>query len=142
MQESNFELERIKDAFFVQEELESPSSRPEGDKSMVPATQTEKASYEVMETRLEVANNEIAKLRVRERERAAEKTNFKRMKTLWEAERVPKSEIVSNEQQYFTWIVHAIKEAKFVRKNNTQLRATNKGLKRKIEYLEIQLTTL
>ena len=63
---------------------------------------------------------------MREREHAAEKTNFKRMKALWEAERVPKSEIVSSEQQYFTWTVPSIKEAKFVRKINNQLRATIK----------------
>lgn len=41
-------------------------------------------------------------------------------------------EIVSSENQYFTWKVLAIKEARFVRKVNAQLRATNKVLKRKI----------
>lgn len=51
-----------------------------------------------------------------------------------------KPEIVSSENQYFTWTVLAIKEARFVRKVNVHLRARNKGLKRKIENLEIQLT--
>jgi len=135
-------LERTEEAFVVQEELELPSSCIEGDKNMVPATKTQKVDYEVMERRVEASNNEIAKLRVKEREHAAKKKNFKRMKALSETERVPKTEIVSSEQQYFNWIVPATKEAKFVRKINIQLRATNKGLKRKIEDLEIQLTTL
>lgn len=141
MQESNVELERIEEAFAIQEELiDLPSLRPKGDKNVVPTTQTEKSSYEVMEERLKAANNEIARLRVRGGEHAAKRTNFKRMKALWEAEKVSKPEIVSSETQYFTWIVPAIKEARFVRKINAQLRDTSRGLKRKIEDMEIQLT--
>lgn len=141
MQESSVELERIEETFDFQEELiDLPSPRPEGDKETTPATQTEKANYEAMEEKLKVDNNEIAKLRVRARERVVQKSNFKRMKALWEAEKVSKLEIVSNENQYFTWTTPIIKEARFVRKVNTQLRAKNKGLKRKIEDLEIQLT--
>jgi len=141
MQESNVELERTEEAFAIQEELiDLPSPRPEGDKNIVPATQTEKSSYEVMEERLKAANKEIAKLRVRARDHVVERTNFKRMKALWEAEKMSKPEIVSSENQYFTWTVPAIKEARFVRKINAQLRATNRGLKRQIEGLEIQLT--
>ena len=63
-----------------------------------------------MEERLKAANNEIAKLRVRAREHVVEKINFKRMKALWEAEKVSKPEVVNSENQYFTWIVPAIKE--------------------------------
>lgn len=115
-------------------------SKPEGDKNTVLATQIEKSSYEVMEEGLMAANNEIAKIRVREREHAAERTSFKRMKALWEAEKVSKPEIVSSETQNFTWTILAIKEAKFLRKINAQLRTTNKGFKRQIEDIEIKLT--
>ena len=62
--------------------IEFLSPRPEGDKNTVPATQIEKASYEVMEERLKAANNEIARLRVRARGHVAERTDFKRMKAL------------------------------------------------------------
>lgn len=88
-----------------------------------------KTNYEVMEERLKAANNEITRLRVREREHAAERTNFKWMKALWEAKKVSKPKIVNSETQYFTWTVPAIKEAKFVRKINAQLRATSRRLK-------------
>ena len=47
---------------------------------------------------------------------------------------------MNSETQYFTWTVPAIKEARFVRRINAQLRATNKRLKIQIEDLEIQLT--
>ena len=92
-----------------------------------------------MEERLKSANNEIARLRVRERGHAAERTHFKRMKALWEAENVSKLEIVNSETQNYTWTVPAIKEARFVR-INAQLRTKNRRLKRQIEDLEIQLT--
>lgn len=83
MQESNVELERMEETFDVHEELINlPSPRPRGDKNTVPATQTEKASYEVMEENLKSPNNEIAKLRVRARKHAVENSNFKRMKAL------------------------------------------------------------
>ena len=77
---------------------------------------------------------------MRERENVTERTNLKRMKALWEAEKVSKPEIVNSETQYFTWTVPAIKEARFVRRINIQLRATNRRLKRHVEDLEIQLT--
>jgi len=120
--------------------IDFPSSRPEGDQNTVPATQIEKASYEVMEERLKAANNEIARLRVRARGHATKRIYFRRMKALWEAKKVSKPEIVNSETQYYSWTVPAIKEAKFVRRINAQLRATNKRLKRQIEDLEIQLT--
>ncbi len=136
IQESNIELERTEETSVVQEGItDILFPRPEGDKSTIPATQTEKASYEVMEESLKTANNEIARLRVRAREHATKRTNFKRMKALQEARKVSKPKIVNNETQYFTWTVPAIKEARFVRKINAQLRATNSRLKRKIEDL-------
>jgi len=83
-----------------------------------------------MEERLRAANKEISRLRMRERRHVSEKIYFKRTNALWEVEKVSKPEIVSSETQYFTWIVLAIKEARFVRRINAQLRATNKRLKR------------
>ncbi len=116
-------------------DLSSPI--PEGDKNRVFSTQTEKVSYEEMEERLRVANNEIARLILRERRHATEKTNFKRVKALCEVEKVSKPELVSSETQYFTWTVPVIKETIFVRRINDQLRATKRRLKRQIEDLEI-----
>ena len=94
-------------------------------------------SYEEMEERLKLANYEISRLRKRARRHAAENTNFMRIKALWELEMVSKPETISSEAQYFTWIVPAIKEAKFVIMMNVQLRATNRKLRRQIEDLEI-----
>lgn len=142
MKKPNIELGRTREeASIVQEELiDFPSPRPQGDKNRVFSTQTEKASYEEMEERLRDANNEIARLRVRARRHATERTYFKRIKVLWEVEKASNLEIVNSETQYFTWTVPAIKEARFVRRINTQLRATSRRLKRQIEDLEIQLT--
>jgi len=53
---------------------------------------------------------------------------LKRVKALWEVEKVSKPEIVSSETQYFTWTIRAIKESRFVRRMNAQLRATNRRL--------------
>lgn len=131
IQKSNVELGKIEEVPAVQEELIDLSSPiSEGEKNKVFPTQTGKTSYEEMEGRLRVANNEIARLRMRARSHATEKTDFKRIKALWEVEKVSKLEIVSSEAQYFTWIVPAIKEARFVRTMNAQLRATNRRLKR------------
>jgi len=83
MQESNIELGKIEEASVVQEELINLSlPMPEGDKNRDFSTQTEKTSYEEMEKRLRADNNEIARLRMRERRHAAEKTYFKRIKAL------------------------------------------------------------
>ena len=140
MRESNIELGRIEEASAVQKELiYLLSPRPEGDKNTVPVTQTERASYEVMEERLKATNNEIARLRVRTRGHGIERVDFKRMKALWEDEKVSKLEIINSVTQYFTWTVPAIKDARFVRRINAHLRATNRELKRQIEDLEIQL---
>ena len=139
--ESNVELGKIEEAPDVQEELIDLSSPiPEGDKNKVFSTQTEKASYKEMEERLRAANNEISRLRMRSRRHAAEKIDFKRIKSLWEVEKVSTPEIVNNETRYLTWNVPAIKESRFVRRTNAQLRATNRRLKRQFKDLEIQLT--
>ena len=76
------------------------------------------------------ANLEIAKLKKKAITHVLEKTNFNRIRALWEVERVSKIETVSSEAQYFTWTVLAIKEARFMRMINVKLRATNRRLKR------------
>lgn len=93
-----------------------------------------------MEGMLRATNNEIARISMRARRHAAKKIDFKRVKALWEVEKVSKPEIVSSEIQYFTWTIPIIKEAIFVRRMNSQLKATNRRLKRQIEDIEIQLT--
>jgi len=55
-----------------------------------------------MEEKLKSASHEIVKLKKRARKHVIEKTSFKRMKSLWEAEKVSKLEIISSEAQYFT----------------------------------------
>ena len=90
-----------------------------------------------MEGYLRAANNEISRLRMTSRKHAAEKKDFKRVKALSEVDKVSKPEIVSSETQYFTWTVPTIKEARFVRRINAQLRVTNNRLKRQTEDLEI-----
>ena len=88
MQESNIELGKTEEASAIQEELlYFPSPRPEGNKNRVFSTQTKKSSYKEMEERLGAANNEIARLRMRARRNVAEKTDFKRIKALWEVEK-------------------------------------------------------
>ena len=90
-----------------------------------------------MEEKLKSANYEIFKLKKRARKHAIEKTNFKRMKALWEGDKVSKPKIISSEAQYFTWTVPAIKEARFVRVMNTHLRTSNRRLRIQVEDLEI-----
>jgi len=62
------------------------------------------------------------------------------MKALWEHERNSKPQIVSRKAQYFTWIVHAIKEARYIRWINDRLRTNIRVMKRQIEDLNIQLS--
>ena len=61
---------------------------------------------------------------------AIERSNFERLKGLWELENVSNSESISSQDQFFIWTVPAIKEAKFIRMVNTKLRANNRRLKR------------
>ena len=44
--------------------------------------------------------------------------------------------------QFHTWTVPAIKEAKYIRRINMQLRAGNKAMKKQIEDLKAQLSQL
>ena len=64
------------------------------------------------------------------------------MKALWEGQTGSISETPSNAEYFFTWIVPAIKEAKFVKVINTHLRVSNRKLKDQGEYLEQQLKVI
>ena len=105
---------------------------PEGDRNRVFNTQREKSNYEGIKENLRLANLEISKLKKKARAHVVEKTNFNRIRALWEVEKVSKNETVSSEAEYFTWTVPAIKEARFMRMINVKLRATTRILKRKI----------
>jgi len=59
---------------------------------------------------------------------------------LWEEKAT--SEVVDCDTQFHTWTVPAIKEAKFIRMINMQLRAGNKVMKKQIEDLKVQLSQL
>ena len=130
------ELDKIGEVSnFYEEPIELSSPMPEDERNRVLNTQREKSSYEGIKEKLRQANLEIAKLKKKARKHVVEKTKFDIIKALWELERVSKPEA-----QFFTWTLPEIKEAKFVRRTNVNLRATNRRLKRHIEYLEIKLT--
>ena len=92
-----------------------------------------------LEEKLRLANQEIAMMRKRARKHSVEKTEFKKMKELWEGQSGSRSEIPSSAEQFFTWTVPAIKEEKFVRVINTHLRASNRILRGQVEDLEQKL---
>ena len=62
------------------------------------------------------------------------------MEALWEDKIVSIPEVVSCHAQYFTWMVPAIKEARYIRWIKDRLRNNIRVMKRKIEDLEIQLS--
>ena len=131
MQETDMDLNKTGEfSNFYEEPIDLSSPMPESDKNRVFSTQIEKSSYEEIEEKLRLANFEISRLKRKARTRATEKTNFNRIKALWEIERVSKPKTISSEAQYFTWTVPAIKEAGFVRMINVKLRNTNRRLKR------------
>ena len=75
-------------------------------------------------------------MRKRAIKHSIEKTKFKIMKEVWEGQSSSRSEIPSSVEQFFTWTVPTIKEAKFVRVINTHLRASNRRLRDQVEDLE------
>lgn len=117
-----------------------PSPMHEGDKNRAVNTQEKENDYEEVKKKLKLANLEIAKLKKMERKHTVQKSNFKRIKSLWEDGKVSKAEVVSRDAQYFTWTVPAIKEARYIRWINDILRTNIEVMKREIEDLEIQLS--
>lgn len=93
-----------------------------------------------MKRRLESANLEIARLSKDTRRHAIIQANYYRIKTLWEEKET--LEVVDCDTQFPTWTVPEIKEAKFIRMINMQLRARNKIMKKQIEDLKAQLIQL
>ena len=94
---------------------------------------------QLLKERLKIENQEMEMMIKREIKHSIEKTEFKRMKAVWEGQTVARLEIPTSAQQFFTWIVPAIKEEKFVRVINTHLRASNRKLRGQVEYLKLQL---
>ena len=134
------ELEKSREVSNDYEEpIDLSSPMLEDDRNKVFQTQREKISYEGMKEKLRLDNLRIARLDKKARKHVVEKIKFYRIKALWELERVSNPETISSEAHFFTWTLPAIKEAKFVRWVNVNLRATNRRLKRQIEDLEIQL---
>ena len=85
----DMELDKLGEFLEVYEEpIELSSPMLEGDKNRVFNTQTEKSSYEEIKERLRLSNLEIVILKKKARRHAVEKTNFNRIRALWEVERV------------------------------------------------------
>ena len=89
---------------------------------------------------MRLANLEIARLKKASRKHAIKEAHFNKMEALWEDKTISIPEVVDCNAQYYTWTVPAIKEAKFIRKVNTKLRAGIRVMKRHIEDLKIQLS--
>ena len=92
---------------------------------------------------MESAKYEIAKLKKAARKHAA--IHAKYYKTLWEGNAAVEAQlnsVVDGHSQFHTWTVRAIKEAKYIRRINMQLRARNKAMKKQIEDLKAQLSQL
>jgi len=130
------------DANFFEEPINISSPMLEEDRNRVFNTQREKSSYEEVKDKIRLANIEIDKLKKKVRMHAVERSNFERLKGLWELEKVSNIESISSQDQFYIWTVPAIKEENFIRMVNTKLRANNRRLKRQVEDLEIQLAKL
>ena len=133
------EIDQIggEDANVFEEPINISSPMLEEDINRVSNTQREKSSYEEVKDKLRLENIEIDKLKKKVRMHAVERSNFERMKGLWELEKVSNIDSISSQDQFFIWIVPAIKEEKFIRTVNTKIRANNRRLKIQVEYLEI-----
>ena len=120
------------DANVFEESINISSPMLEEDRNRVFNTQREKSSYEEVKDKLRLANIEIDKLKKKVRMHAVERSNFERLRGLWELEKVSNNESISNWDQFFIWTVPTIKEEKFIRIVNIKLRANNRRLKRKV----------
>ena len=96
-----------------------------------------------MKSQLESAKHEIAKLKKAARRHAVIQANY--YKTLWEGNAAVEAQVnsvVDGHSQFHTWTIPAIKEAKYIRRINMQLRAGNKAMRKQIEELKAQLSQL
>ena len=96
-----------------------------------------------IQRQLESAKYEIAKFRKAARKHAA--IHEKYYKTLWEGNEAVEAQlnsVVDGHAQFHTWTVPAIKEAKYIRRINIQLRDGNRAMRKQIEDLKTQLSRL
>jgi len=100
----------------------------------------EEYSVEELKKKLKLANIEIARLKKTSRKHVIKEAHFNKMEALWEDKTISIPEMVDCHAQYYTWSIPAIKEAEFIRKVNTRLRAEIRIMKRQIEDLKIQLS--
>jgi len=109
------------------------------DKGKAVTTQ-EEDSVEDLKRRLELVNFEIARLKKASRKFAIKEAYFNQMQAQWEDKTFQIPEVVDCNVQFRSWTVPAIKEAQFIRKVNTNLRAGIRVMKKQIEDLKIQLS--
>ena len=88
---------------------------------------------------MELANFEIARLKKAARKFAVKEAYFNQMQARWEDKTFQIPEVVDCNVQFHSWTVPAIKEAQFIRKVNTKLRAGIRVMKKQIEELKLQL---
>ena len=110
------------------------------DRGKAVISQQEECSFEELKKKLKLANLEIAKLRKTSRKHAIKETYFNKMEALWEDKTISVLEVVNCHAQCYTCTVPAIKEARYIKKVNTKLRAGIRIMKRQIEDLKIQLS--
>jgi len=134
------EVEKLREGPMVPSKTSSQLHK--NDRGKVVITQQEECSFEELKKKLKLANIEISKLRKTSRKHAIKEPYFNKMEALWEDKIVSIPELVSCLAQYFTWTVHAIKEARYIRKVNAKLRAGIRIMKSQIEDLKIQLNQL
>lgn len=111
------------------------------DKGKTVATQ-EEGNVEDLKKKLGLANLEIARLKKAARKFAVKEAYFNQMQARWEDQNFQIHEVVDFSVQFRSWTTPAIKEAKFIRKVNTNLRSGIKVMKKQVEDLKIQLSHL
>jgi len=94
---------------------------------------------EELKRRLELPNFEISRLKKAAMKFAIKEPYFNQMQARWEDKTFQIPEVVEFNVQFCSWIVPTIKEAQFIKKFNSNLRAGIRGMKKQIEDLKIQL---
>ena len=109
------------------------------DRGKAVITYQDECGFEEVKKKLNLANLEISKIKKKARKHVFKEANFKKMEALWEDKTVSIPEVVSCHAQYYTWMVPAIKEVRYIRRVNEKLRTGIQMMKRQIKYLKIQL---
>jgi len=121
------------------DETEEITQSHEGKDKGKAVTLQEEDSVEELKRKLELANFEIARLKKASRKHAIKEAYFNQMQARWEDKTFQIPEVVDFNVQFRSWTVPAIKEAQFIRKVNTKLRAGTRVMKKQIEDLKMQL---